>query len=445
MLRTYDHCAVTRGFAAILLGLLLSCGDDSPLKPPIQRDPRALVVAPDGTGEFPTIQAAINASQAGDTVLLENGRYQGNGNRDLVIDTHPISIMSRSQQPANCIIDCDGSPGEPHRGLSVGEEQQGTTIENVTIEDGFAIGGGGAVRCEVGSTPVFRGVVFRSHRVAAIRTDGASPTFISCIFRNNIDGASYLSGGAPIFEACTFVDNYSADSGGAIVFSASDVVVDSCTFSRNSAFFGGGAVYGISGSLVATNCSFYDNIAGYHGGALYTSDTDLDMSRCDFVGNTASGKGGAVWCTSQSVGVFDDCLFYDNAAENGGALLASSSLVTFQRTIVAANMVGHALECDSLAGPSSIALTCSDLYANETGDWTSCVASQAGVEGNIASDPLFCDPQLRDFRLMSNSPCAPPISTCGRMGSSNSTCTVSDNEKSSVSRSRKLRYRGTDF
>ena len=41
------------------------------------------VVLPDGTGDFPTIQAAIAAVADGDVILLAAGTFTGEGNRDL--------------------------------------------------------------------------------------------------------------------------------------------------------------------------------------------------------------------------------------------------------------------------------------------------------------------------------------------------------------------------
>lgn len=40
-------------------------------------------IAPDGSGDFPTIQAALVAAQAGDIVELLNGTLMGEGNRDV--------------------------------------------------------------------------------------------------------------------------------------------------------------------------------------------------------------------------------------------------------------------------------------------------------------------------------------------------------------------------
>ena len=41
------------------------------------------VVKPDGTGDFPTIQAAIDAAYHGDVIELTDGVFTGDGNRDL--------------------------------------------------------------------------------------------------------------------------------------------------------------------------------------------------------------------------------------------------------------------------------------------------------------------------------------------------------------------------
>ena len=41
------------------------------------------VVSPDGTGDFPTIQAAINGAADGDIVELTDGTFIGAGNRDI--------------------------------------------------------------------------------------------------------------------------------------------------------------------------------------------------------------------------------------------------------------------------------------------------------------------------------------------------------------------------
>lgn len=53
------------------------------------------VVAPDATGGFPTIQAAIDASLDGDVILLEDGVYRGEGNRDIDFRGKSIAVLAQ--------------------------------------------------------------------------------------------------------------------------------------------------------------------------------------------------------------------------------------------------------------------------------------------------------------------------------------------------------------
>jgi parallel beta helix pectate lyase-like protein len=410
--------------ALVLALAVLGCDNDSsPLKPPPDRPPRSYRIEADGTGDYATIQAAIDASQSGDSILLANGRYQGDGNRDLVVGNHDLLIQSVSGQPINCIIDCDGAPGEPHRGVTImSKDRSRITIEGITIEDGYAVGGGGGARIGPNATVVLRNLIFRVHQVVAVFCDGASPTILQCAFKNNLDGAISISGGAPSISACTFTDNYVDDRGAAIDFSATALAISDCVFSRNSAFFGGAALYGFNSApdsqltVTVTNCTFSDNTAGYHGGAGYVIGTKIKFVACSFLRNAASGNGGGLWFTFQSIVSMDNCLFYGNHGAQGAAMKSTASTVALTRTIVASNVGGYPVLCDTVPGPSSITFTCSDIYGNEMADWTGCIEAQHGVDGNIALDPLFCDSSIDDFRLQTVSPCAEPNSGCGNMG-----------------------------
>jgi len=63
-----------------------------------------LNVAP---GEYQTIQAAIGAALDGDTVLVADGTYTGEGNKNL--DFKGKAIIVRSENGASAtIIDCEG-------------------------------------------------------------------------------------------------------------------------------------------------------------------------------------------------------------------------------------------------------------------------------------------------------------------------------------------------
>ena len=79
------------------------------------------LVHPDGTGDFPTIQAALDAAGQGDVIELADGTFTGDGNRDIDYLGKAITVRSENG-PENCIIDLGGSPAEPHWGFVFAED-----------------------------------------------------------------------------------------------------------------------------------------------------------------------------------------------------------------------------------------------------------------------------------------------------------------------------------
>ncbi|MBI4720526.1 MAG: hypothetical protein HY770_04780, partial [Chitinivibrionia bacterium] len=130
------------------------------------------VVYPDGTGEFATIQDAINAAVHGDTILLGSGTFTGLGNKNLDTQGKAICITSICSAEST-VIDCqsDGRAFHIHNG-----ENHNTVIHAIKVINGQAAtvsDQGGAIYCE-----------------------NASPTIIACILEHNDaywGGAIYLT------------------------------------------------------------------------------------------------------------------------------------------------------------------------------------------------------------------------------------------------------------
>jgi hypothetical protein len=81
------------------------------------------VVKSDGTGDAPTIQAAIDSLiWSGDVIELTDGVYTGDGNRDLYTSGKSLLIRSQSGNPANCVLDLEGSEVEWHWGIVFAED-----------------------------------------------------------------------------------------------------------------------------------------------------------------------------------------------------------------------------------------------------------------------------------------------------------------------------------
>ncbi|MCK4305018.1 MAG: hypothetical protein KAY24_12340 [Candidatus Eisenbacteria sp.] len=99
------------------------------------------VVSPDGSGDFPVIQVAIYIAVDGDSIELTDGIFRGEMNRDLDFLGKSITILSQNGNPAACIIDCQGSETDLHRGFDFhsGEDAE-SVLQGITIMNGLMAG-----------------------------------------------------------------------------------------------------------------------------------------------------------------------------------------------------------------------------------------------------------------------------------------------------------------
>ncbi len=381
-------------------------------------------VKPDSSGDVATIDDARQAAASGDTILLANGTFTGDGNRDIHLDGKSVTVCSESANPDLCIIDCGGSASEFHAAFDIGfDGTPPVVIDGITIRGGYSSSAG---------------AIYVGKEV-----DGSTAKLRNCVFTNNhSDWAGgvvmVLNDCTAIIDSCRFTSN-SASQGSAIAlcFSGS-ATVTGCTFSGNTAQYGGAVYVGYIGAAAATftDCTFSGNTASIAGGGLFSDGSSLTLGGCTLSGNSASGPGGAVYfdggtgsmtgcvslrntcttlgsstyCSTGSSVQITSCSFV--ADSSGGAVIYCSSGVSpsLDRTVIAFCKQAASIGC--INPPGSPTLTCCDIYGNEYGDWTGCIAGQAGVNGNISQDPLFCDIPSGDLTNEACSPCLAANNSC---------------------------------
>lgn len=95
------------------------------------------LIKPDGTGDFPEIQAAIDAAENGDEILLADGVYRSWGNFEVYFWGKSITVRSQSGRPTDCIIDTEGEIGLPRTAfLFEYMEGPGAVVRDITIMNG---------------------------------------------------------------------------------------------------------------------------------------------------------------------------------------------------------------------------------------------------------------------------------------------------------------------
>jgi hypothetical protein len=111
---------------------------------------RTITVKSDATGDYPTIQAAIDAAVTDDVINLQPGTYTGTGNRDIDFKGKAITVRGATGEPNDCVIKCSEGNCSCNGILFQSSEDSNSIVESVTIQ-GFrevSWSGGAGILCE---------------------------------------------------------------------------------------------------------------------------------------------------------------------------------------------------------------------------------------------------------------------------------------------------------
>ncbi len=317
--------------------------------------------------EFETIQAAINATEDGDTVLVHPGEYLGNIN----FNGRNISVGS--------LFLLDGDEGHVGETIIDGNEQaiaviikdsEETALIGFTIRNGVGRGAGGGIYCN-NSNPVIESCFITDNISAlgggiwSLRSD---VTLRNCVFSGNVaasGGGLFFDTSTALVVNCDINNNVTEGRGGGVVSTLSDVVIDNCSISNNiSADEGCGGIHAFAGSLLISCTSITDNIGANGGGIYVVRGTVGEIINCTICNNSTEGDVGGIYLQDEtSMSVLNSIIFANEP-----------------------NQIG-------LADDAEIQISWSDIEDGWEG------------EGNVVENPLFFNPDEGDYHLTEDSPC----------------------------------------
>ncbi len=347
--------------------------------------------------DYPTIQAAIDASHNGDTIVVRAGTYTE------AIDFLGRAIVVKSESGPDVTVIDAGSSHSPTVAFEKGEGPD-SVLDGFTVTHTSTFEAGRGIYCYGASPTITNNIITGNSNYgdgAGIYCRDSNPVISSNVIAGN-ESTDRNGGGigglhsSPLISNCTIVENRADDDGGGIHldyagylritdciigdnFSDSQgggiklrshyhATIENCTFTRNRSTYSGGGIAAFYGSTEIVNCTVTDNSSGLNGGGINVYcylPHHTTISCTTIAGNSASGEGGGLFHYGDSPGTIVNTILWGNTAP-----LAPDF-------------------CD-LSGTVA-------TYCDIGGGWPGT--------GNFDADPLHADAAGGDYHLTSVSPC----------------------------------------
>ena len=292
-------------------------------------------------GDFDGIAEAVDAAEAGDTILIAPGAYDVDteivivnnitikglsGTKHIVLTSTVDGSLFRLDNGAVFVLE-NVTISSTHAGNGGGiyaANGSGVEINNCNFDNcGSTSGSGGGIYAANGSDVEINNCNFDTC-VSTSGSGGGIYANNSEINNCNFDNCSTSGNGGGIYannseiNNCTFDDCRSNYSYGGGIYATTDVKIDNCNFDSCSSG-GGGGVYATT-DVKIDNCNFDSCSSSSSGGGIYAT-TDVKIDNCTF--DTCTGGGGIYATTNVKINncTFDSCVSYSD----GGGIFANNS------------------------------------------------------------------------------------------------------------------------
>jgi hypothetical protein len=341
-----------------------------------------------------TIQAAINAANNGNTVLVAPGTYFEN----IYFRGKAITVTSESGPDVTKI---DGG-GADSVVIFNSREGRDSVINGFTLQNGNpGVGGGG------------------------VRIASASPTVTNNVITNNrgCTGAGvYVISGSPLIQLNIITGNdgvrCGAGGGGILVYgisvdgASSPEILDNVISNNNSLGDGGGIFLNGDGTPTIKRNIIKGNTAqGGKGGGIYmVNHSDALIVQNLIINNQASVGGGLYWYVPSAASgpILVNNTIVDNDAASGGSGIYAEGFdaqTELTNNIIAAKPGQAGLYCGDLISQSQPIIRFNNIFGAAGGmAYGGNCSDMTGMNGNISADPLFANQTQGDYHLQRGSP-----------------------------------------
>ena len=246
---------------------------------------------------FNSIGYAINYTSKDSTIYLDEGKYAGENNRDILLNKS-VTLIGKSKE--NTIIDCESSGR-----LFTMNSNSKLTLINLTLTNGNLTGNGGL-----------------------IYNEGGQITINNCILSNSQGyknaGAIYNNLGTLDIEDTCFINN-SAYKYGGVIYTLGETNIRNSNFTQNflTAYEGVGGCIASGGKINLDGCIFSRNFVVYSAAALLNLG-NATINNCRFEYLTTNYTAGAI--SNHNYAVINNSYFrYNEVRYYAAAILAPPS------------------------------------------------------------------------------------------------------------------------